>query len=110
MIIPLSPVLANTLSKEFAGGQVKKEYIARCKGEFPEGDIVCEEPLLTVDRQMGLNIVHPEGKVTHSISHQTAVLTLFSQHAKTIFTRLHHDANTDSSVLRCECSATNILL
>jgi hypothetical protein len=24
---------------------------------------VCEEPLLTVDRQMGLNIVHPEGKV-----------------------------------------------
>ena len=26
-------------------------------------EIVCEEPLLTVDRQMGLNIVHPEGKV-----------------------------------------------
>jgi len=26
-------------------------------------EVVCEEPLLTVDRQMGLNIVHPEGKV-----------------------------------------------
>ena len=26
-------------------------------------ETVCEEPLLTVDRQMGLNIVHPEGKV-----------------------------------------------
>ena len=26
-------------------------------------EIVCGEPLLTVDRQMGLNIVHPEGKV-----------------------------------------------
>lgn len=63
MIIPLSPVLAGKLSKEFAGGQVKKEYIARCKGKFPEGEVVCEEPLLTVDRQMGLNIVHPEGKV-----------------------------------------------
>jgi hypothetical protein len=25
--------------------------------------MVCEEPLLTVDRQMGLNIVHPDGKV-----------------------------------------------
>ena len=24
---------------------------------------MCEEPLLTVDRQMGLNIVHPDGKV-----------------------------------------------
>lgn len=26
-------------------------------------EVICEEPLLTVDRQMGLNIVHPEGKV-----------------------------------------------
>lgn len=26
-------------------------------------EITCAEPLLTVDRQMGLNIVHPEGKV-----------------------------------------------
>ncbi|KAI0686283.1 pseudouridine synthase [Cytidiella melzeri] len=85
MIIPLSPILAGKLSKEFAGGQVKKEYIARCKGEFPEGEVVCEEPLLTVDRQMGLNIVHPEGKP-----------------AKTVFTRLHYDANTDSSVLHCK--------
>ena len=28
-------------------------------------EITCEEPLLTVDRQMGLNIVHPEGKVRY---------------------------------------------
>jgi hypothetical protein len=28
---------------------------------------VCEAPLLTVDRQMGLNIVHPEGKVFATI-------------------------------------------
>lgn len=34
-------------------------------------ETVCEEPLLTVDRQMGLNIVHPEGKV-HSKSGQYA--------------------------------------
>ncbi len=27
-------------------------------------EIVCEEPLLTIDRQMGLNVVHPEGKVS----------------------------------------------
>lgn len=63
MILPLNATLANTLSKEFASGTIRKEYIARCKGEFPEGEVVCEEPLLTVDRQMGLNIVHPEGKV-----------------------------------------------
>ena len=26
-------------------------------------EVICEKPLLTVDRQMGLNIVHPDGKV-----------------------------------------------
>ena len=26
-------------------------------------EITCNQPLLTVDRQMGLNIVHPDGKV-----------------------------------------------
>lgn len=31
-------------------------------------EVVCKEPLLTVDRQMGLNIVHPEGKVRRSHS------------------------------------------
>ncbi|KAM5537950.1 hypothetical protein V8D89_008426 [Ganoderma adspersum] len=84
MILPLNAALATTLSKEFVNGEVKKEYVARCKGKFPEEEIVSEEPLLTVDRQMGLNIVHPEGKP-----------------AKTIFNLLHYDDRTDTSVLRC---------
>ena len=36
MILPLNPTLANILSREFVNGEVKKEYIARCKGEFTE--------------------------------------------------------------------------
>jgi hypothetical protein len=31
--------------------------------ESSRTEIICEEPMLTVDRQMGLNIVHPDGKV-----------------------------------------------
>ncbi|KAI0061898.1 pseudouridine synthase [Artomyces pyxidatus] len=84
MIIGLSSQRAHSLSEEFIAGAVKKEYIARCTGEFPAGEVIVEQPLLTVDRQMGLNIVHPDGK-----------------HAKTIFTRLHYDANSNSSVLHC---------
>ncbi|TFK50721.1 pseudouridine synthase [Heliocybe sulcata] len=84
MILALSPACARTLSDEFVAGRVKKEYIARVRGCFPEEETTCEQPLLCVDRQMGLNIVHPEGK-----------------DAKTIFKRLHYDANTDSSVLHC---------
>lgn len=85
LIIPLSPKLANTLASEFISGGVQKEYVARCSGRFPEEEVICEQPLLTVDRQMGLNIVHPEGK-----------------HAKTIFNRLHYDPETDTSVLHCK--------
>ncbi|KAF9450108.1 pseudouridine synthase [Macrolepiota fuliginosa MF-IS2] len=84
MIIPLSADRARKLTAEFVAGTVQKEYAARCKGRFPDEEIICEEPLLTVDRQMGLNIVHPEGKP-----------------AKTIFNLIRYDANTDSSVVRC---------
>ncbi|PFH52189.1 hypothetical protein AMATHDRAFT_39694 [Amanita thiersii Skay4041] len=89
MIVPLSADCARRLTAEFQAGTVRKEYIARCKGEFPvfpphQSEVVCEEPLLTVDRQMGLNVVHPAGKS-----------------AKTVFNRLHYDPKTDSSVVRC---------
>lgn len=36
---------------------------------FRREEVVVEQPLLTVDRQMGLNIVHPEGKVSVLIDH-----------------------------------------
>ncbi|KAF8161363.1 tRNA-pseudouridine synthase [Crassisporium funariophilum] len=85
MIIPLSADRARQLTEEFVAGTVRKEYIARVKGRFPSEEFVCEEPLLTVDRQMGLNIVHPDGKP-----------------AKTVFNLIHYDENTDSSVVRCQ--------
>ncbi|KAG6888507.1 hypothetical protein C0995_007845 [Termitomyces sp. Mi166 len=85
MIIPLTAERARQLTSEFMASTIRKEYVARCKGEFPTEEVVCEEPLLTVDRQMGLNIVHPEGKP-----------------AKTVFNRIRYDPNTDTSVVRCE--------
>ncbi|KAJ7033435.1 pseudouridine synthase [Mycena alexandri] len=87
MILPLSSKCANTMAKEFEVNTVYKEYVTRCRGEFPEDEITCEEPLLTVDRQMGLNIVHPLGKP-----------------AKTVFKRIRYDAHTNSSVVLCETS------
>jgi tRNA pseudouridine32 synthase len=69
MIIPTSAACARRITNEFVSGTVRKEYVARCKGEFPEEEVTCEEPLLTVDRQMGLNIVHPEGKVSIHIDY-----------------------------------------
>ncbi|KAJ7072911.1 hypothetical protein C8F01DRAFT_1216338 [Mycena amicta] len=85
MILPLSSKCANRMAKEFEVNTVRKEYVARCSGQFPEEEITCEEPLLTVDRQMGLNIVHPDGKP-----------------AKTVFNRIRYDPNTNSSVVLCK--------
>ncbi|PVG03386.1 pseudouridine synthase [Serendipita vermifera] len=84
MIMALSPVRARQMCDEFLAGSVRKEYVARCRGRFPEDEVTCEKPLLTVDKQMGLNIVHPEGKP-----------------AKTVFNRLFYDSVTDTSVLHC---------
>jgi hypothetical protein len=63
-------------------------------------EITCEEPLLTVDKQMGLNIVHPEGKVCPTISRLN--FYQFYQPAKTVFKRLFYDKVTDTSVLHCK--------
>ncbi|KIJ52562.1 hypothetical protein M422DRAFT_58697 [Sphaerobolus stellatus SS14] len=84
LILPLTVELARVMGREFVNGTVKKEYIARCHGEFPEDEVLVEEPLLCVDRQMGLNVVHPEGKP-----------------AQTIFKRLFYEPETNSSVLLC---------
>lgn len=64
-------------------------------------EVICEQPLLTVDKQMGLNIVHPEGKVT-LFSSSNRLVDLDSQPAKTAFNRLFYDSTTDTSVLHCE--------
>ncbi|KAH7099924.1 pseudouridine synthase [Auriculariales sp. MPI-PUGE-AT-0066] len=108
MIIATSSARARVLCEEFVNRAIQKEYIARCRGRFPEcvrlsnpskrltstpanvryacrEEIVVDQPMLTVDRQMGLNIVHPDGKP-----------------AKTIFKRLFYDPGSDSSVLHCK--------
>ncbi|EIW73598.1 hypothetical protein TREMEDRAFT_25081 [Tremella mesenterica DSM 1558] len=84
MILALSGKTASILSKEFEEGRVKKEYVARVKGRFPEEELTVDQPLMTVDRQMGLVIVTPDGK-----------------EAKTIFTRMSYDSSRDQSVVHC---------
>ncbi|TKA56452.1 hypothetical protein B0A53_02023 [Rhodotorula sp. CCFEE 5036] len=89
MICALTADASKKLGAWFGGrrnheGGVKKEYVARCQGEFPSDEVVCEEPLLTIDRQIGVNVVHPEGR-----------------ESKTIFKRLSYDARSNTSVVHC---------
>ncbi|KIO28870.1 hypothetical protein M407DRAFT_71186 [Tulasnella calospora MUT 4182] len=84
MFIGLNPVTARVLTEEISSGTMRKEYLARCLGRFPEEETTVDQPMLSVDRQMGLNAVHPQGK-----------------EAITVFKRLFYDEKTNTSVVHC---------
>ncbi|XP_027659913.2 pseudouridylate synthase RPUSD2 [Falco cherrug] len=62
--------------------QLEKEYVCRVLGEFPEHEVVCEEPILVVSYKVGVCRVDPKGKF-----------------CKTIFQRLSYNGKT--SVVKC---------
>jgi len=53
---------AEDMSAQIRGRTVKKEYITRVVGEFPEGEVVCEKPILQISPKLGLNRVRADGK------------------------------------------------
>ncbi|NXL62048.1 RUSD2 protein, partial [Chordeiles acutipennis] len=62
--------------------QLEKEYVCRVAGEFPEREVVCEEPILVVSYKVGVCRVDPKGKF-----------------CQTIFQRLSYNGRT--SVVKC---------
>ncbi|GLD62355.1 RNA pseudouridylate synthase domain-containing protein 2 [Lates japonicus] len=62
--------------------QLEKEYVCRVEGEFPEGELICEEPILVVSFKIGLCRVDSKGK-----------------ECRTVFQRLSF--NGKNSVVRC---------
>ena len=61
------------LGRQIKGRTVKKEYVARVIGKFPEGDVVCDQPVMQISPKLGLNRARASGK-----------------DARTIFKRLAH--------------------
>ncbi|KAI5616819.1 RNA pseudouridylate synthase domain-containing protein 2, partial [Silurus asotus] len=62
--------------------QLEKEYVCRVEGEFPDSEVVCEEPILVVSFKVGVCRVDPKGK-----------------DSRTVFQKLSY--NGRSSVVRC---------
>lgn len=74
--------LCNCFSPFSASKQLEKEYVCRVEGEFPQGELVCEQPILVVSFKIGLCRVDPKGK-----------------ECRTVFQRLSFNGKT--SVVRC---------
>ncbi|XP_037602639.1 RNA pseudouridylate synthase domain-containing protein 2 [Sebastes umbrosus] len=50
--------------------QLEKEYVCRVEGEFPEEELICEEPILVVSFKVGLCRVDPKGKECRTVFHR----------------------------------------
>lgn len=82
VLMALTQERSRILEAEMRARSIRKEYVCRVVGEFPLGDIECNEPILTVSHKAGLNAVHPNGK-----------------DCKTRFKRLSYNGKT--SVVHC---------
>ncbi|XP_029454422.1 RNA pseudouridylate synthase domain-containing protein 2 isoform X4 [Rhinatrema bivittatum] len=74
--------VSKRIDEQIRERQLEKEYVCRVVGEFPEGELICEEPILVVSYKVGVCRVDPKGKS-----------------CKTIFQRLTF--NGKSSVVKC---------
>ncbi|RKF73971.1 Uncharacterized protein C18B11.02c [Golovinomyces cichoracearum] len=58
---------AEKLSLQISERTVRKEYIARVLGDFPVGEVVCDQPILQISPKLGLNRVRASGKSARTV-------------------------------------------
>ncbi|KAI8984235.1 DRAP deaminase, partial [Mycotypha africana] len=62
MLIAKNSSKAKKLEREMSAGLIRKEYVCRVEGEFPDGEIVCDAPIKCISHKMSVNYVHADGK------------------------------------------------
>lgn len=76
MFIGKNGVAAEELSEKLRGRTVRKEYLARVKGKFPDGDdgkpVKCEEAILQISPILGLNRARASGKSSKTLFRRLA--------------------------------------
>ena len=67
MFIGKHPKAAEAVALQIKARSVKKEYVARVIGEFAEGDVVCDQPILSISPKLGLNRARASGKSARTV-------------------------------------------
>ncbi|ROV92361.1 hypothetical protein VMCG_09120 [Cytospora schulzeri] len=67
MFVAKNPRAAVKLGNQIAARTVRKEYIARVMGKFPDGEVVCNQPILQISPKLGLNRVRANGKDARTV-------------------------------------------
>jgi tRNA pseudouridine synthase 9 len=67
MFIAKNKKAAEAITDQLMGRTIRKEYVARVNGEFPPGEVVCEQPILQISPKLGLNRVRANGKEARTV-------------------------------------------
>ncbi|KAM0259105.1 hypothetical protein ACHAQJ_003476 [Trichoderma viride] len=67
MFVAKSVKSAEAMAKKIRGRTVRKEYLARVAGHFPDGEVVCDQPILQISPKLGLNRVRANGKTARTV-------------------------------------------
>ena len=62
MFIGKHPKAAEEVSEKLRARTVQKEYLARVKGKFPDGVVLCDQPIMKISPMLGLNRARASGK------------------------------------------------
>lgn len=62
MFIGKNAKAADILSGKLRSRTVEKEYLARVKGKFPDGVVLCDQPIMKISPMLGLNRARASGK------------------------------------------------
>jgi tRNA pseudouridine32 synthase len=72
MFIGKTPRGAQKFSVQLSKREVRKEYVARVLGEFPEGEVMCDQSILQISPKLGLNAVRAHGKEAKTVFRRVA--------------------------------------
>jgi tRNA pseudouridine synthase 9 len=67
MFIAKNPKKAEAMGVKIRQRTVRKEYIARVMGYFPDGEVICDQPILQISPKLGLNRVRANGKSARTV-------------------------------------------
>ncbi len=106
MFIAKHPKSAEELSQQITQRTVRKEYIARVKGEFPDGEVVCDMPILQISPKLGLNRVRANGKAARTVFKKLAYYppttgSTTSSPQQTDAREIRPNAEEGYSIVRC---------
>ncbi|KAI7824459.1 pseudouridine synthase [Kickxella alabastrina] len=60
MLVGLNVDVARRMERDLTNHRIQKEYVCKVKGVFPEGKIVCDQPIRVVAHKLSLNCVDRE--------------------------------------------------